>query len=224
MAKYSYPQNVFGKSIVSELKEKKNISTIVDAPCGNGQTTYDLSKIKHCNTFGYDISQKCIDNAKEFFFKENLRYEMCDIFQVFGKHQKIDVFCLINSLFLLPQQDLLLKNIHEIINDDGCLMLILPNIEGKNYRNFLLKDKKNININTLLLNSSQFTDYFAERNFKIKKMKGIVYTHFYNRFDVKLFSVFSHFYLSFLNIIQSFFKIDSPSYFLLELTKGDVNK
>lgn len=221
LARFFYPQNIFGKSIVSVLKEKKNISVIIDAPCGNGETTYHLSKIKSAKVFGYDISHESINWANETFQMQNLKYESCDIFQVFEKHKKIDVFCVINSFFLLPHQDLLLSHIHNILNDDGLLILILPNIEGKNYRNFLEVQNKN-KINTLVLSPSQFNTYFQKHNFRIVKMKGIVYAHFYNRAELKFLSVLSHFYLSLLNYFQSFLKINRPNYYLLVLTKYET--
>ena len=176
--------------------------------------------MKETEVFGYDISEISIAHAKEFLKNENLRYEACDIFQVFNKHQNADVFCMINSLFLLPRQDILLLNIHRVLNQDGWFMLIVPNMEGKNYKNFL-SDQNNSSINTFVLHPSQFVDYFKDRNFRILKMKGIVYAHFYKRKDVKLFSVFSHFYLLFLNKVQSLLRINQPNYFLLVLIKNE---
>jgi len=73
--------------------------------------------------------------------------------------------------------------------------------------------------NTLLLNKSEFYHFFSKYGFEIIRLKPIVYAHLYGRKDIKFLSVFSHLYLFLLNSIQTFFKIGTPSYFLLVAKK-----
>src|ERR1051326_3701074 len=200
IASYFYPQNIFARSILYELKRKDGIHVIIDAPCGNGETSFHLSKIKNAKVFAYDISETSINNAKNHFAAKNLFFESCDILNVFEKIQQCDVFCLINSFFLLPKQELILSSIHKILNKDGLLMMILPNIVAKNYVHFL-KHETNKTVNNFLLGKKDFTSYFNKNGFQVKKEKGIIYTHYYGRKDTQWLSVFSHFYLTFLNSI-----------------------
>lgn len=218
-APHFYPQNVFGKAICAELKNKDNINIIIDAPCGNGETTFHISKkIIHAEVFGYDISPECIQNAKRNFQRTNLKFAVSDIFNIFENHKRCDVFCVVNSLFLLPNPDLLLQSIYKILPSDGWLIVIVPNIEGANYKSFL-STEANRNINRFVLNKNEFNSFFLKYGFKVKTEKGIVFAKIYGRVITKYLSVFSHFYLSFLNAIYSIFKLNSPNYFLLTLTK-----
>jgi len=218
LSRFFYPQYIFGKEIYNFIKEQKGIKLIIDAPCGNGETTYHISRYSSALVYGYDISNEAICIAKKYFTRKNLTFEVSDVFSVFQKHKNIDVFCLINSLFLLPNQDDLLKQIYNSLSKDGFLILILPNIESINYKKFI-NDESNKKINTLTLSKSEFNHFFSKYGFEIIRIKPIVYAHLYGRKDIKFLSVFSHLYLILLNFIQTFLKIGTPSYFLLVAKK-----
>lgn len=217
-AKYHYPQYVFGKSISKEmlLMDKDNITCIVDAPCGNGEVAYHLSYSLKRRVFAYDISEECIKMASLHFSNPLTVFEKLDIRFMEIKHQQIDVWCIVNSLFLFKDAGNILQTAYKVLKDDGWLILILPNVEGKNYKNFC-KLYKNENVFTL--RRHEFEHFFLKTGFKIIKEKGIVYAHFYGRKELKFLSVLSNFYLIFMNYIQSIFKVWAPNYYLLVLKK-----
>lgn len=217
IARIIYPQQSFSAAILRFLRNNTNPNRlIIDAPCGNGETTFGLSHLKNSEVFGYDISATSIQTAKRNFSAPNLHFETCDIFSVFDKHPQIDCFCMINSLFLLPKQNLLLQKVHQSLTEKGYLILILPNIDGPNYIRF---KKGNPNVNTLELRENEFKTFFASHHFNLVSTQGIAFVPMYGRKDVRLFSIFAPIYLNFLNFLYSFIPAKKPNYFFLALNK-----
>lgn len=140
-----YPQFEFAKEIIRLINPNHN-ALLIDAPCGNGETTYILSSIEKTKVFGYDISKHSIENAKYKFQRKNLEYKVADIFEVFKNHSGVDYFCMINSLFLLDKQNEIIENIHKVLTDKGNVFFIIPNINSINYINF---KKNNQHVNSL---------------------------------------------------------------------------
>lgn len=219
LAKYHYPQIVFGRAIKSVLK-RKQIKKIIDAPCGNGEVSYHLSKIKGLEVYGYDIFEDAIKTARKNFVNEKLHFENKNIFDIIDTKIDADVFCLINSLFLFKDYDTLLKKLYENLNTQSLLILIVPNIKGQNYMNFK-KDENNRNLNHLELNENEVYHFFSQYNFRVLSIKGLAYAHHYGRKDTKYLSVFSHFYLIIIDGILRIIRPKSilPNYFLILLKK-----
>jgi 2-polyprenyl-3-methyl-5-hydroxy-6-metoxy-1,4-benzoquinol methylase len=212
LSAYFYPQNVFAKSILRYISTTDSEKKLIDAPCGNGETSQHFAKNKNLSVFGYDLNDKSIANAKKNHTAKNLNFETANIFDVMTRHTAVDYFCIINSLFLLPEPDRLLREAKNTLKKDGRLFVIIPNVEGKNFKWFSQQDK---DLNKLLLNFDEITPYFKRCDLEVKEIKPIAYTHNYGRKDVFLFSVFSHFYLSVLNFFQTNLSIGNPNYFLI---------
>ena len=216
LLKYNYPQIVFGKEITSYLLNTgKSCKTIIDCPCGNGETAWHLSRIGG-KVIAADISEDSIKNALQNFDSKNISYSVQNINAILGSETGFNVFCLVNSLFLLSDYDAILKNLyHKITLNKAVAVIIIPNTEGNNFKWF---QSQNTNENKLVLKESEIESFFNGYGFKTELIKPICYTHHYNRKDVKLFSVFWSLYLSFLNNIQTIFKIGKANYFLIALT------
>jgi 2-polyprenyl-3-methyl-5-hydroxy-6-metoxy-1,4-benzoquinol methylase len=215
LSRHFYPQTVF----VSSIKKYINISSqglLIDSPCGNGETSWGFATNKHLSVFGYDIDEVSIETAQSRFNAPNLRFKACDIFEAISLHNNVDYFCIINSLFLLPDPKRIIEAVKNSLNDNGILFVIIPNIEGKNFKWFSSNGNQ---VNKLILAKNEITPYFNSFGLKVKCIESIVFTNNYGRKDIKLFSVFSHFYLSLLNKIQTFFKIGQPNYFLIVIGK-----
>ncbi len=215
LLKYNYPQLVFAGQIASLLKHNSP-SLIIDCPCGNGETSYNLQKLTRAKVLAFDISEESINRANKNFVAHRLNYETSTIENVLDKQKQFDVFCIINSLFLLENYDSVLKSLHKSAAlNKAQVLIIIPNTEGKNFKWF---QSQNTNENKLVLKESEIESFFHGYGFRTELIKPICYTHHYNRTDIKLFSVFWSFYLNFLNTIQSFFKIGKANYFLIALT------
>lgn len=212
MSRYFYPQNIFAKSILKHLTFSKTEQVLIDAPCGNGETSWHFSKKRKLKVMGYDLDHVSIENAKANYQAHNLKFEVKNIFDVITNQQHANYFCIINSLFLLHKPEEVLQKLSVNIQRNGLLFVIVPNIEGKNYKYF---NKSNEGVNKLILKPHQFEGYFKDNGFIVKKIEPIVHAHSYGRKDVKLFSVFSHFYLTFLNYFQTKYSIDTPNYYLI---------
>ena len=101
LLKYNYPQIVFGKEITSYLLNTgKSCKTIIDCPCGNGETAWHLSRIGG-KVIAADISEDSIKNALQNFDSKNISYSVQNINAILGSETGFNVFCLVNSLFLL---------------------------------------------------------------------------------------------------------------------------
>ena len=216
-----YPQFIFATNIIQQIysirdKFKKSDLYLIDAACGNGETTYEFSKLTSINVEGYDIEEKSIKLAKKKYFKHNLVFKTDDIFNVFESKKNVDFICLINSFFLLPNRKTLLRLMHNALNDDGHVFFIIPNIQGINYINF---KKKHSDVNLIELTLTEFSQTLQDNYFEPIYSKGICYANIYGRKELKYLSIFSPIYLTILNYFWSFFKIGTPSYYLVMAKK-----
>lgn len=216
LLKYNYPQVVFAKEIISYLLDTgRSCKKIIDCPCGNGETAWLLSQIGG-KVIAADSSAEAIKRAASNFSGPKLTYEVNTIESVLNSHPQFDVFCIINSLFLLEGYDQILKTLKQSVSKNNAqLIIIIPNTQGKNFKWF---QSQNTNENKLILEEKDIASFFVGYGFKTELIKPVCYTHHYNRTDVKLFSVFWSVYLNFLNKLQSLFKIGKPNYFLIALS------
>jgi len=217
VSSHFYPQNIFAKSILKKIEAPDSIKILIDAPCGNGETSYLFSRNKKLKVLAFDIDAGSIQTAKRRFKANNLEFNQAGIFEVIKGCDSVNYFCIINSLFLLPQPEKILEEIRDLMNANAQLYIIVPNTKGKNFKHF---SRDNNEVNKLILSEEELTPYFSKLNFKINGITSIAFTHNYGRKDVKLFSIFSHFYLTFLNVFQTLFKLGQPNYFLISLNKA----
>lgn len=208
-----YPQFVFAKSIINFLPKKSDKPyTIIDIPCGNGETSYQLSKLKNVKVEGYDIVESCIRNANQEYHNKNLVFEQGNIFDVLKTKVNIDAICVINSFFLLPNRTELLSLIANSLNAEGRAYFIIPNINGINYLNF---KKSNPSPNFVELSLVDFENLLKTNGMELIKHQAICYANVYGRKELKLLSRLSPYYLMVLNFFMSRFKIGTPSYYLV---------
>lgn len=217
LLKYNYPQISFAKQIAAYLLHSgKPIQTIIDCPCGNGETSFNIARLTNAKVIAADISEDSIQRAKTNFSQPNIYFSVNTIESVLDSQKQYDAFCIINSLFLLDNYDGILKSLKETAAiNQAKVLIIIPNTEGKNFKWF---QSQHTGENKLVLKQNEIEPFFSKYGFKAELIKPICYTHHYNRKDIKLFSVFWSLYLSVLNQIQTFFKIGKANYFLIALT------
>ncbi len=207
-----YPQNVFANAIIKELGMFDMEKLLIDAPCGNGETSWHFSKVKNLNILAIDNDGQSMKQARYNFNSAKIKFIIGDIIEETRKLEKIDFYCIINSLFLLSEVEELMFNIRLKLNSNGKLFVIVPNVYGKNYNWF---DSRNLNFNKLALKKEEFSEFFKKFNYKVKSVTPIAFAHHYGRFDTKFLSILSHFYLSLLNYFQTKLRIGSPNYYLI---------
>jgi 2-polyprenyl-3-methyl-5-hydroxy-6-metoxy-1,4-benzoquinol methylase len=217
LLKYNYPQIVFARQIFKYLNSSgKHLKTIIDCPCGNGETSFNISKLTDAQVIAADISSESISCCKKNFSATNLNYEVSTIESVLNFHKEFDAFCIINSLFLLENYDAILKMLSENVNENKAqVIIIIPNTAGKNFKWF---QSQNTNENKLVIKENEIETFFSKHHFKVQLIKPICFAHHYSRKDVKLFSVFWSIYLNLINNIQTALKIGKANYFLIALS------
>lgn len=178
-----YPQSLFTTKLKEHIPD--NIASIIDAPCGNGQTTYELAQyFPHTDFLGLDISEENISFAtKKYTQLSNIKFEKSDIHQFVEGRDTFDCFCMINSLFLLPQPKELLQKIKTKLSKEGKLLLILPNPNSLNFKRY---QRIAPDVNTFILAKENYSDFFNNLGFEILACEGIARVPFYGRWDTKL--------------------------------------
>jgi len=112
--------------IVKLLKENK-IKTVLDLGCGNGLYLFPLKKLGF-SIEGLDLSKKMLNEARKKSKSVKLYLQDMSKFKTNKKYDSI--ICLNSSLVLLPNFKLIEKTIkkcNEHLNDNGILILDLPN-------------------------------------------------------------------------------------------------
>ncbi|MGP8217517.1 MAG: class I SAM-dependent methyltransferase [Bacteroidia bacterium] len=215
LLRFSYPQNIFTSAIVPYLDAKPG-NELVDVPCGDGITSWRFSRLNNLTVYGYDISPAAIQNSKNNFQRGNLFFDAADINKAISNHNHAKYFCIINALFLLPDPGKVLAALYSETPEDSMVFIIVPNINGPNYKWF---EKRNPGVNRLVLAEAEFSGYFSTYNWAIEKTVPLAYARSYGRKDVVMFSVLAPFYLTILNYLNTLLGAKVPNYFLLVLRK-----
>jgi SAM-dependent methyltransferase len=216
---YQYPQYVFFSEIsklISNDNKNSNRQLGVDIPCGSGYTTHNLSQNNKLKWIGVDLDKNSIEYAKNNYQTERVLFEENDIFLKLNELKNVDVLCVINSIFLLPNHDKLFCLISSCLNSDGEAYFIIPNVNSINYKNFI---KDNPQVNCKEYDVKSLIEELKKYNLLTKVQKGICYANIYGRKDTKLMRRFVHHYLIALNYLMTYFKISAPSYFLIHVKK-----
>jgi ubiquinone/menaquinone biosynthesis C-methylase UbiE len=224
MAKYFYPQNCFAASITRNLPKNKAL-VLIDCPCGNGETTYHFARIPRATVRGYDLNDESLGNARRHFTATNLIYEKQDIRSVVAESPRFDAFCIINSLYCFPDCERVLSQLRDLMHSDAQLFIIVDNIEGgENYRRFAASNSTTPQTapSSRLhgLTKDEFRPFFESLGFALLDVTPIVYTHSHHPLAGRLLSIFCHFYLAVLNVVQTTFRIGSPNYYLIRLKRA----
>lgn len=216
---YVYPQYLFAKRIADECNKSRGQKVLlIDAPCGNGETSFYFAKKMNAIVKAYDISEQSISIAKNHYKLPNLDFYKKDIFDAIEENDSIDVFCIINSLFLLTRPEELLIRLRSKLKDDGELFIIVPNILGENFKKFQIHQP---NVNLFQLTSEKFDSYFQKLGYKVLLSKPIAYTPWFKRKDAEFLKIGAGIYLNSISFFKEKFNIGHGNYFLIKLIKKE---
>jgi SAM-dependent methyltransferase len=209
----AYPQSLFSGAIL-RFVDKEADGVMVDAPCGRGATSWCLAKKSKLKIYGYDIDENSIESAKKNFFRDNLSFKQADIFTAIALHTNAKYFCIINSLFLLPEPERILREVKNALSEDGTFFVIVPNTEGPN---FLWFEANHKGVNKLILSENELEPYFSSNGWLTERKMPLAYAQSIGRSNLIASSPLSPFILRVLNLFQSL--SGKPNYFLLCLKK-----
>lgn len=178
--KNAYPQREFAEAVAATLRAAQfpEGAEILDLPCGAGATTFWLAEyFPHCPVTGVDIDPQKVARAKSSFgHLSNLRFATADIFDWLRQTPRLDAFCLINSLFLLPNTDGLMRLIAEKMDNQSLFVCIIPNTASRNFHNF---QRLQPQVNHLQISHADIEPFFARYGLRAVSVQGIAFQHFY---------------------------------------------
>jgi trans-aconitate methyltransferase len=208
-----YPYNQFIEAVAKVIeKQKTGLTQVVDAPCGNGYTTIELGKrFPEIDFLGVDIENHFLDTKQK-----NINFINSDIHQFIDNQEVISFFCMINSLYLLPNPIELLSKIFSTLEKNGTFLLIVPNIESPNFKYF---NTRNPSVNTFIPEIKVLENELKSIGFQIIETYPIVFTPFYGRWDTKFLFFIRDQYLHWLENRNSKKENRIGSYWVLELRK-----
>ncbi len=102
---------------------------ILDVGCGNGIISLQLGK-DGFNILGIDVSEKAIEKAKDTNPFTNVSFAVADAEKLKASGQSYDAIICSEVLEHLHQPGNFLKELYDILNDNGILIVTVPNGTG----------------------------------------------------------------------------------------------
>lgn len=220
----AYPQHEFVEAIAAALTRLRTPDGgnghLLDTPCGSGETTLWLAQhFPRYTVLGSDLDASKITRAQRLFRRDNLSFEAADIFDLLRKIPCLDIFCLINSLFLLPKPDELLRLAAEKMNSQSLLLCIVPNTASRNFQTF---QRLRPNVNLLKINRSDIPSFFEQHGLWAEQVEGIVFQPFYGLRWLRLLGSLRHRLLRWQHLRQSRRPHVEACYWLVVLRKTTI--
>ena len=103
--------------------------TVLDVGCGNGIISLQLGKQGY-QVHGIDMSDKSIENAKRKNPFSNVTFSVVDAESLRAAGQRYKAIVCSEVLEHLHQPAGLVKQLHEILDDNGILLVTVPNGKG----------------------------------------------------------------------------------------------
>ena len=124
---------IHSKSRENTKKYLNDSDIVLDFGCGTGTTSCELSShVKQIHAI--DISPKMIEIAKEkaiFNKVENVNFEHGEIFDEKYEKESFDKIIAFNMLHTVPDSQLVLNKIYELLKSEGLFISITPCLRDK---------------------------------------------------------------------------------------------
>ena len=144
----------------------KNSKMVLDAACADGYGTYVLSKIATM-VCGMDCNSSYLDIASKKYNAKNIIYKQIDFNceKINGKYDGIVCF---ETLEHLKYPEKFLKNLYDILDENGKLILSVPNSIYEKSENGKNIDSYHINV----FSYNNITDLIKKTGFIIQNIYG----------------------------------------------------
>jgi 2-polyprenyl-3-methyl-5-hydroxy-6-metoxy-1,4-benzoquinol methylase len=104
-------------------------STVLDIGCGNGHMSMALGQLGF-QVYGIDVSEKTIAKARQLNTMSHVSFDVMPAEALVADGQKYDAVVCSEVLEHLNQPDKLLEVIYQLLNDEGRLIVTVPNGYG----------------------------------------------------------------------------------------------
>ncbi len=173
---YRYPAQHWASDIRSILTQLSlDQASIIDAPCGDGVVSYWLMKKRIGKCFElYDLSERAISAASKMLRwtktrDVELRIEHANIHDIPVDTGTEDIWLLINSLFLLPDIDELLRRMRRRAR---TIIGVFPCITSQNYKRYVAHSPST-NFNEM--GQDETVEFFAKHGYRLEHKKEFCY-------------------------------------------------
>lgn len=100
---------------------------ILDLACGIGYGSFIMSQNKNINITSIDISQDAIDYANKYYKNDKINFVCSDCFKADLKNKSFNKIISFETIEHIEEDIKLLNLYHNILKDDGLLILSTPN-------------------------------------------------------------------------------------------------
>ena len=147
----------------------KKYNRVLDVACADGYGTKILSQSID-NVVGIDRNEKYLRVARTKYNSDNITYKCIDVDDqaIIGMYDGIVCF---ETLEHLKYPKKFLQNLYEILDNDGLMILSIPNLEYEIIENGINKDSFHLHI----FKYNDFVKMLDDIGFKIKKVLGQSY-------------------------------------------------
>ena len=104
-------------------------SKVLDVGCGNGNISLHLGSLGF-DVLGIDVSTKAIDKANAKNNLNNVKFDVKDAEELLSAKEKYDVIICSEVIEHLTDPQTFLKNLYQILKDNGNLIITVPNGYG----------------------------------------------------------------------------------------------
>jgi len=121
----------FRNNIVSLMSVEKKV---LEVGCGCGKTAFEVSKVAE-SVLAIDIDNVAIDYALQTYHNENLEYSLLSFEKL--DNGTFDVICSFEAGHQFSDYDRFLKRVHSLLNENGIMIVTMPNAKKKKFPFFI---------------------------------------------------------------------------------------
>jgi SAM-dependent methyltransferase len=223
-----FPQAIFGaelRSLACGLRERLSADqamSILDAPCGSGETTAWLGRVPGTEVLGCDLDPEKIRQAKGTFQSRRIQFECKDAIELMRQRQRqFDLICVVNSLHCLPDPMAYLAAVGQAVKPNGALCVVVPDPRSSSYMNF---QRRYPGRNTVDWRPEDVVQRLLSLGWVVGERRGLLWIGPYESRLVRRLLVkgglIGHLLLSAWEKLRAFRSGRRPSYWLINATRA----
>lgn len=213
-----YPQIVFARAIRKRLGQSSDLrgGLLIDIPCGAGEVAFEISRSWSGRVLGIDLSAEAVRQAQSWPTDRKTFFQVGDLYKALADVRNVDVICIVNSLFCLPDANAALKLAFSALRTGGIAFVVIPDVTSENFLRF---QKEWPNLNRLAWSPADAAEVFSSVGFQVKAVETLARSIWYRRPGLRWMRSLRHVYLLMENLCLGMFDGGKGGYLLFELQK-----